>query len=104
MEAVLARNKDPWNPYAFAVAEAGRRRIAVEKVAKGDIRLFKANAHYDAGSLLILHEETGDAFTDAFLVAHEIGHVELEGGTTSSSIFGFDVRRLTRSGFITGWS
>jgi superfamily I DNA/RNA helicase/Zn-dependent peptidase ImmA (M78 family) len=92
-DAVQTRGRNPWNPYAFAVAEAARRRIAVEKASKGDVRLFGAKAHYDPGSLLILHEETGDAFTNAFLVAHEIGHVELEEGGTPSAIFNFDILR-----------
>lgn len=91
--AIQAGDKDPWSPYDFAVAEADRRRIAVEKVPRGDVRLFGARAHYDPGSLLILHEATQDPFTDAFLVAHEIGHDELEEGATPSAIFAFDVLR-----------
>ena len=77
-DAVVAGH-DTSRPYAFARAEATRRRLAVEKVPKGDFRLFGARALYDPGALLILHEDAGDEFINAFLVAHEIGHVEFGG-------------------------
>lgn len=75
----IAAGHDPWNPYAFACAEAKRRDLAVEKVPSGDVQLFGGRALYDPDALLILHEETGDNFTNAFLVSHELGHVECEG-------------------------
>ncbi len=74
-DAVVAGH-DPSKPYAFARAEATRRRLAVERVPKGDVRLYGARAVYDPDALLILHEDAGDEFSNAFLVAHEIGHVE----------------------------
>lgn len=75
----VARGQDPWRPYEFAFAEAHRRKIAVEKLAKGDVRLRNARASYDPSALTILHEDAGDDFANAFLVAHEIGHVEFGG-------------------------
>jgi superfamily I DNA/RNA helicase len=75
----IAAGDDPWNSYAFACAEAKRRDLVVEKVPPGDVRLFGGRALYDPDALLILHEETGDNFTNAFLVAHEVGHVDCEG-------------------------
>ncbi len=77
-DAVVAKH-DPTRPYAFARAEAARRKLAVEKVPKGDVRLYGARALYDPDALLILHEDAGDEFINAFLVAHEIGHVEFGG-------------------------
>ena len=91
-DAIVA-DHDPWKPYAFARAEAARRRIAVEKVPKGDVRLYGARALYDPDALLILHEDAGDAFTNAFLVAHEIGHVELGEEAVPSATVGFDILR-----------
>lgn len=91
-DAVVAKN-DPWRPYDFAVAEAARRRIAVERVPKGDVRLYGARALYDPDALLILHEDAGNTFTDAFLVAHEIGHVEFGEEAVPSAIAGFDILR-----------
>lgn len=69
----------PSQPLTFALAEAGRRNIDVEKVPQGDVRLHGARALYDPDAWLILHEDVGDEFVHAFLIAHEIGHVECGG-------------------------
>lgn len=73
----VARGIDPWSPYAFAVAEAGRRGIDVEPTAAGAAVLAGARATFVPGDGLILHENVGTPFEQAFLVAHEIGHAEL---------------------------
>ncbi len=78
--AAVAQGADPFDPYGFVLAEARRRDIEVTRVAPGDVRLHGGRALYDPGALAIVHEATGDPFLDAFLVAHELGHVELEGG------------------------
>ncbi len=87
------RGNDPCQPYAFAVAEATRRDIEVESVLPGDVRLHGSRALYDPDALLILHESSGDLFTDAFLVAHEIGHVEFGGADEFSSTVDADPLR-----------
>jgi superfamily I DNA/RNA helicase len=81
----VARGQDPWRPYEFACAEARRRKIALEKLSKGDVRLGNARASYDPGSLTILHEDAGDDFINAFLSAHEIGHVEFGGAAAANA-------------------
>ena len=68
---------DPWAPYEFVVAEAVRRGIDVEPTAAGAAVLNGGRATFVAADDLILHENIGSAFDKAFLVAHEIGHVEL---------------------------
>jgi superfamily I DNA/RNA helicase len=68
---------DPWRPYEFAIAEAKRRDIDVEKIAPGAAMLNGGRATYIADDALILHENRGTPFDQAFLIAHEIGHVEL---------------------------
>lgn len=75
----VAAGHNPEEPYAFVCAEATRRGLVVEQVPEGDPRLYGGRAVYDADSLLIIHEQSGDPFTHAFLVAHEIGHAELGG-------------------------
>src|SRR6185437_7919748 len=80
----VERGCDPWRPYEFVLAEARRRDLAVEKVPTGDVRLHGGQALYDPDALLILHEDAGDAFAQAFLVAHEVGHVELGGHSEAS--------------------
>ena len=95
--AAVAGGHDPGKPYEFAVAEARRRRIEVEAVPKNDVRLRGARATYDPDALLILHENGDDEFTRAFLVAHEIGHVELGGYARRSLTIDADMMRASES-------
>jgi len=74
---LVASGADPWSPYDFAVAEAKRRGIDVEPTAVGAAVLNGGRATFVAADDLILHESAGSRFEQAFLVAHEIGHVEL---------------------------
>jgi len=74
---LVAAGADPWSPYAFAVAQANRRGIDVEATAAGAALLNGGRATFVAADDLILHENAGSSFEQAFLVAHEIGHVEL---------------------------
>lgn len=89
----VATGCDPKRPYEFARAEAARRQIEVGRVPKGDVRLHGGRAVYDPDALLILHEDSGDQFTDAFLVAHEVGHVELGGHAEPSTTMDVDFLR-----------
>src|SRR3954453_7336921 len=93
----VAAGRDLSKPYAFARAEAARRNLDVEKVPKGDVRLFGARALYDPDALLILHEDTGDEFTNAFLVCHEIGHVEFGGQAEPSVTSNIDLLRSSEA-------
>lgn len=81
----VGRGNSPCEPYSFAVTEAVRRGIEVERVPPGDIRLHGSRALYDPEALLILHENSADLFADAFLVAHEVGHVEFGGANDFAS-------------------
>jgi len=74
---LVAGGADPWSPYDLAVAEARRRGIDVEPTAAGATVLNGGRATFVAADDLIIHENIGSGFDQAFLVAHEIGHVEL---------------------------
>jgi superfamily I DNA/RNA helicase len=74
---LVASGANPWSLYDFAVAEAKRRGIDVEPTAAGAAVLNGGRATFVAADDLILHENVGSPFEQAFLVAHEIGHVEL---------------------------
>ncbi|MBZ9739951.1 UvrD-helicase domain-containing protein [Mesorhizobium sp. CO1-1-4] len=74
---LVASGTDPWSPYDFAVAEARRRGIDVEPTAAGAAVLNGGRATFVTDDDLILHENVGSRFEQAFLVAHEIGHAEL---------------------------
>lgn len=73
----VAKRLDPRQPYAFAVAEAERRGIDVEPTAPAAAVLDGGRATFVPADKLILHENIGTPFDQAFLVAHELGHVEL---------------------------
>jgi Zn-dependent peptidase ImmA (M78 family) len=73
----VANGHDPRQPYEFAMAEARRRGLDVEPTAVGSVMLNGGRATVVAADCLILHENSGTVFERAFLVAHEIGHIEL---------------------------
>jgi superfamily I DNA/RNA helicase/CRISPR/Cas system-associated exonuclease Cas4 (RecB family) len=73
----VARGANPLNLYAFVVAEALRREIDVEQTSPGATVLDGGRAAFIPKDALILHENGGTPFEQAFLVAHELGHVEL---------------------------
>lgn len=74
---LIANGQDIRNPYGLAVAAADRAGVEVQRVEKGSAMLNGARAVYDPDMLVIVHEATGFDFDDAFLVAHEVGHIEL---------------------------
>ena len=73
----VARGLNPLQSYSFAVSEAERRSIDVEPTAKGAAVLDNGRATFVPNDRLILHENIGTPFEQAFLIAHELGHVEL---------------------------
>lgn len=96
-EDAVKAGKNPWNPYAFALAEANRRGIDVEAIREGATQLNGARATYSARDQLILHEDKGSDFEKAFLVAHEIGHAELGGPADLTEVFEIDPERLAEA-------
>lgn len=76
-DQAVARGHDPWRPLEFAKAEAKRRGLDVEPIAPGAAMLEGGRAALIASDGLILYENTGTAFEQAALIAHEIGHHEL---------------------------
>ncbi len=81
----VARGEDPQDPYRFAVVEAERRDIYVEPTNPGTPLLDGGQATFIPKDALILHENSGTPFEQAFLVAHEIGHVELGDNANANS-------------------
>lgn len=74
---LIAKGADISKPYQLAVAAAERAGVEVQRVDKGSPMLNGARAIFDPDMPMIMHEATGSDFEDAFLVAHEVGHVEL---------------------------
>ncbi|TCU16393.1 UvrD-helicase domain-containing protein [Rhizobium sullae] len=92
-EAAVLAGIDAWNPYALSEHEAKRRGIDIDRVPKGSSILNGARALYDPSFPLIVHEETGNPFEDAFLIAHELGHVELGDATLRDEVHSIDPAR-----------
>lgn len=79
-DQAVERGSDPWTPYQFAVGIATALGISVERCVPGAAILDGARAAFVGEFPLIIHENVGTPFEQAFLVAHEIGHAELGDG------------------------
>lgn len=79
--AAVAAGSDPWNLLNFVRQEVARREIDVYALPVGDSQLKCGRAAFDSQAGIILYEDAGSEFDRAFLIAHELGHVVLEGGT-----------------------
>lgn len=93
----VRQGRDPWEPYDFAVAEAKARKLTVAKCAPGTDALDGGRAFFDHEARLILHEDTGSAFEQAFLVAHEIGHAELGDDEEDEGPYAIDPARTSEA-------
>ncbi|MBB5442712.1 MULTISPECIES: UvrD-helicase domain-containing protein [unclassified Paraburkholderia] len=77
----VAAGNDPWALLDFVRQEAIRRELDVYALPAGDSQLKGGRATFDSQAGIILYEDIGSEFDRAFLIAHELGHVVLEGGT-----------------------
>jgi superfamily I DNA/RNA helicase len=92
-QQAIHRGLDPWQPYEFVRAEAQRLGLDVEATAPGAAVLRGARATYIPPDQLIIHERQGSSFDQAFLVAHELGHVVLGDGHEDDVILEIDAAR-----------
>lgn len=79
--AAVATGNDPWKLLNFVRQEAARRELDVYALPVGDSQLKGGRAVFDSQAGIILYEDAGSEFDRAFLIAHELGHIVLEGGT-----------------------
>jgi DNA helicase II / ATP-dependent DNA helicase PcrA len=79
--AAVALGDHPDELLALVRAEAGRRDVLLFGVPPGDSVLKSGLAVFDRQSKAIFYQDCGTDFDRAFLIAHELGHVILEGGT-----------------------
>lgn len=93
----VASGHDPWRPLAFVVAEMRRRDLDVESTAKGAAILNGGRATFLASERLVLHENSGSEFEQAFLVAHELGHVVLGDDPGDEVVWDADPMRSAES-------
>ena len=92
-ENAVSAGHDPRKSYEFAVCEAQRRGLDVEATAPGANLLDGARALFNSQEALILHENKGTPFEQAFLVAHELGHAELGDDVPGERAFNIDPAR-----------
>jgi len=62
------------------LGEAAKRNIVVYALPPDDPQLKGGQAVFDSQAQAILYAEAGTDFDRAFLIAHELGHVLVEGG------------------------
>lgn len=89
----VQRGLDPWQAYAFAIAEVDHHGYDVEGIAPGAAMLDGGRAKLLPSARLILHERTGSQFEQALLVAHELGHALLGDATDSTPTSEMDFSR-----------
>ncbi len=75
---LIKKGSNPEDSLLLALQEAKRRDIEVRSYPKGHAQLEGSLALYDPDAYSIRHEDTGSAFLNAFLIAHEIGHNEFD--------------------------
>lgn len=78
--AAVTAGDDPWKLLEFVRSEAVRRDLIVYGLPPGDSQLKGGQATFDSQAGIILYQDAGSDFDRAFLIAHELGHVVLEGG------------------------
>lgn len=94
-DAAVGRGGDPTKPYAFVLGEAAARGLEVEKATPGSTVLDNGRATLIPEDDLIVHENVGTEFEQAFLVAHEIGHHELGDAQVSPTLLDPDMARAS---------
>lgn len=74
----------PSKPLEFVRGEAARRNVTLYALPRDDPQLKGGQAVFDSQSCTILYQDSGDDFDRAFLIAHELGHLILEGGSADA--------------------
>jgi len=93
----VAAGHNPGLPLAFAMAEADRRNLEVYFVAPEHPGLKGGEASFDHQAAHILVVKDATEFQRALLIAHEIGHVVLEGGDRDDVVNHFDQPNFTEA-------
>ncbi len=90
---LVAKGGDPEDSLAFVRRETKRRDIEVRSYPPGHAQLEGGRALFDADSKAIRHEDTGNTFLNAFLIAHEIGHDEFDSTDAAEPVIEIDPAR-----------
>lgn len=96
-EYAVEGGQEPWNPFQFAMAEVARRGYDAEAVTPGAAMLNGGRATLIADEALILFEDVDNPFEKAFLIAHEIGHIELGDVADNAPTLEIDMARVSEA-------
>ncbi len=83
----LKNGDDPWNTLDLVKSEVERRGFEAFGINTNDPQLKGARASYDSETGIILYENSGSLFEQAFLIGHELAHIVLEGDNQNSETF-----------------
>jgi superfamily I DNA/RNA helicase len=76
----VSKGCDPTKPYNFVKSAIESRELFLEDTKPGAVLLDGGRAKYIPNEALVLHERCESEFENAFLAAHELGHVVLGDG------------------------
>lgn len=96
-DVVITEGANPLEPISLVVAAVERLDLELVWLSAGDPALKGARALFDEQSGTICCEESEDAATNALLVAHEIGHVEVHAGSTNCATEDIDPARSSEA-------
>ena len=92
-ETLVSNGADPLRPLELVLAAAAHLDVEIAWLEAGDPQLKGARALYDDQSGTVCCESVGDESERALLVAHELGHHELHGGSASCADSDIDPTR-----------
>lgn len=95
-EAISA-GEDPFDPLGLVQAAAARRGLEIVWLPRGDPGLKGAQALYDEQAGTICCEAEADPVARALLLAHELGHSDLHGGSVTCVGSDVDPSRSTEA-------
>jgi superfamily I DNA/RNA helicase len=75
--AAVAAGDDPWSPLTLALAQVKRNGLTANPSQAGAKGLNGGRACYIPIAALVLYEDSGTEFDQAFRIAHELGHIHL---------------------------
>lgn len=96
-DVVIASGANPLEPIALITAAVEILDLELVWLSAGNPALKGARAIFDEQSGTICCEETGNSATNALLVAHELGHVEVHAGSTTCATVDIDPSRTSEA-------
>jgi len=94
-ELLVREGADPWQPLDLAKRAAAHLRLELAWLPPGDLALNGAHAVFDDQAGLISCASSGDPGQQALLVAHELGHAEIDHSSSECAVEDIDPSQST---------